>query len=826
VTPSELTHAVEPAARTTGLTAAEVAERIAAGQVNGGARSDWHDYADIVRRNLLTLFNFLVAPSALALFLLDEYRAAWAVSAMAVVNSAIGLFQEIRAKRHLDKLALLAETRAHVIRDGQMQSIPASAVVQDDVILLESGEPVVADGPVLSAHFLEVDEALLTGESDPNPRSIGDRLLSGTVCVAGQGSYRAEGIGGGSVANQTTALARKYHHAASPLQRIIDRLIRILSFAVLVLCASYIGLYFLHDLPGKELAHMVAATVTSLVPQGLVLMATMSLTLAAVRMSSRGALVQRLSAIESMASVSVLCLDKTGTLTTNRLCLDQLRLLDGSLTEQEVRTRLQWFAWSSTDEKNRSILALRTALGELPAEPAAELLDHIPFKAQNRYSAVRIRCGPTERLLVLGAWDALGPFLDDTAAEPSEKIWRELLPTGLRLLLFAEGGHSSENQKTRNPEPFGKTLQPLALIALSDELRPEARTVLHELAAQGVRAKIISGDHPETVAATVAHLQLPLRADRVVFGSELASGGLEPQRLDLVQSHDVFGRVTPQQKIEIVRTLQHAGQHVAMIGDGVNDILAIKRADLGIAMGEGSPATRTVAGLVLENNDFSLLPATLDEGRLILRNVRRAAKLFLLKNVYALFLIIMSVGVFGLGFPFRGQQVTLLNALTIGIPAFAIMLNRQRCEAPARQGFLREVGWFVLPTGLLIGTAALLVFLISARLRLDPIETQRTLVLSTLVLLGAANLFRVVSHGEAAGSTDGNPVRLLAVLAVPVYLGAMYIPLAADFFELTMLDLSEWLLVLTAAGVAFAMCKVVDWMGGDSKDVTDQHRGR
>lgn len=807
MTPSELTHAAEIPARTTGLTADEVARRVAAGLVNGGIRSNWRDYADIVRRNLLTLFNFLVLPSALALFLLNEYRAAWAVSAMAVINSAIGLFQEIRAKWHLDKLALLAETRARVIRDGQVQSIPASAVVQDDVILLETGDPVVADGPVLSSHFLEVDEALLTGESDPSSRHVGDRLLSGTVCVAGRGTYGAEGIGGGSVANRTTALARKYHHAASPLQRIIDRLVRILSYTVLLLCASYLGLYFLRDLSEKELAHMVAATVTSLVPQGLVLMATMSLTLGAVRMSARGALVQRLSAVESMASVSVLCLDKTGTLTTNRLCLDQLRLLDGSLTEQEIRARLRMFAGSSTDQRNRSIVALRTALGELPAEPAIDLCDHIPFKAQNRYSAVRIRCGPAERLLVLGAWDALRPFLDESSTEHGEKTWRELLPTGLRLLLFAEGISSTENRETLNRELAGQTLQPLALIALADELRPEAPAVLHELASQGVRVKIISGDHPETVAATVAHLQLPLRADRVVFGAELAS----PERQGLIQSQDVFGRVTPQQKIEIVRTLQDAGQHVAMIGDGVNDILAIKQSDLGIAMGEGSPATRTVAGLVLENNDFALLPATLDEGRLILRNVRRAAKLFLLKNVYALFLIILSVGVFGLGFPFRGQQVTLLNALTIGIPAFAIMLNRQRCEAPARQGFLCEVGWFVLPTGLLIGTAALAVFLISARLRNDAIETQRTLVLSTLALLGIANLFRVVSHGESAGSTDGNPVRLLAVLAVPVYAAAMYVPLAANFFELTPLGLAEWLLVLTAAGLAFGMCKVGDW---------------
>jgi cation-transporting ATPase E len=550
-------------------------------------------------------------------------------------------------------------------------------------------------------------------------------------------------------------------------------------------------------------------------------MTTLALTLAAVRMTARGALVQRLSAVESMASVSVLCLDKTGTLTTNRLCLDQLTVLGESVNEEEVRARLRMFACSSTDDKNRSIQALRSALGELPSSNTVQLLDQAPFKAQNRYSAVRVRCGSAEQFLVLGAWDALRPFLDESATR-GEKIWQELLPTGLRLLLFAEGCPSTENRASLNRELFGTTLQPLALIALSDELRPEAKHVLHQLAAQGVRVKIISGDHPETVAATVSTLQLPLRADRVVFGTELA----RPERSDLVGSHDVFGRVTPQQKIEIVGLLQGQGGHVAMIGDGVNDILAIKRADLGIAMGEGSPAARTVAGLVLENNDFALLPATLDEGRLILRNVRRAAKLFLLKNVYALFLIIMSVAVFGLGFPFRGQQVTLLNALTIGIPAFAIMLNRQRCDTPARQGFLREVGWFVIPTGLAIGIAALAVFLISAKLHGDDEYKQRTLVLSTLMVLGIANLFRVVSHGESAGSSNGWPVRLLAVLAIPVYLAAMYVPIFGDFFELTPLRFAEWGLVLMAAGLAFAASKMGDWVGVHSVPARTPSDGR
>ena len=793
-----------------GLSAAEVARRVACGQVNRTPRSDWAEYGDILRRNLFTLFNALVVPAAVALFLLQEYPGAWAVSGMALANTVIGLVQEICAKRHLDRLAVLVEARACVLRDGTLQTIPAGDVVLGDHLLLRAGEPVLADGIVLAARFLEVDEALLTGESDPVPRRPGERLLSGSTCVAGEGLYRAEQVGGAAFAHLTSAQARRYHYTASPLQRSINRLIALLTYAAVALCLVYVALYFLRGFPGAtptereaNLAKAVAATVTSMVPQGLVLMTTLAFILGAVRMSRRGAVVQRLNAVESMASVNVLCMDKTGTLTTNRLQLDRLRVLDAGRTEEEVRSQLRSFAWASVDAQSKSIQALRAALGR-PAEKV-ELLDQLPFKSQNRYSAVRVRAGGQEQVLVLGACEALRPFLG--ADHSWEALWKELLPTGLRLLLFAEGeAAASAGDGARacfDLHSSSFLLRPLALVALSDELRPEAGGVLEALAEQGIHFKILSGDNPETVRATVGHLRLPLAREPVVAGDQLAAA---PDAAAVIRERSVFGRVTPQQKVEIVTTLQAQGRHVAMIGDGVNDVLPIKKADLGIAMGEGSAATRTVAGLVLENNDFGLLPATLDEGRLILRNLRRAGKLFLLKNVYTLLLIVLGVGVFGLAFPYEPQQVTLLNSLTIGVPVFVITLSRQPVRAPNHTGFLGDILGFALANGVVIGVAGLTVYLLSARAWGDDVQTQKTLLLTLLILLGLGNLLQVVVQGEERPLVAGRWFFAWAALALLLYALVMYLPPTAWFFCLTPLTPGQWGWVLLIAAPALLLC--------------------
>ncbi|HLQ44857.1 MAG TPA: HAD-IC family P-type ATPase, partial [Planctomycetaceae bacterium] len=444
-----------------GLSAAEVAERVALGRVNRSPRSGRAEYRSIFVRNIVTLFNALVVSAATALFALGDYRSAWAVSAYAVLNTLIGLVQEVRAKRHLDTLAVLVQTKVRVLRDGIEILISADDIVQDDHIRVTAGEAIVADGTVLTARFLEVDEALLTGESDPVPRQAGDRLLSGSVCVAGDGSYRADQVGGESFAQQTSLQAKRYRFVPSPIQRILNLIIRVLTAIAVVLCIVYVLLFYLRGFPLTDLWQMIAATVTSMVPQGLVLMTTLALTLGAVRMSRRGAIVQRLNAVESMASVDVLCMDKTGTLTTNRLCLDGVRPIHAD--ENEVRDRLRLFVWTSIDAGSKTIAAIRTALGPLPDGITPNVIDQVPFKSQNRYSAVRFDKGEDVQTLILGAVEALRPFLAESAAEAVEVAWRELLPRGLRLLLFAEARQPLGTPAFRNSLE-GLTLRPLALV--------------------------------------------------------------------------------------------------------------------------------------------------------------------------------------------------------------------------------------------------------------------------------------------------------------------------------------------------------------------------
>ncbi len=761
-----------------GLTHAEVSELIARGLVNRQRRSVWAEYLSIVVRNLFTHFNALVVPAAVALFLLGDPRGAWAVSTMAVLNTVISLVQEIRAKYHLDRLDLLAETRARVVRDGIECIIPASGVVQGDLIRLASGDPVVADGQVLTSEFLEIDEALLTGESEPVPRRPGELLLSGSFAVAGSGVYRADQVGDASFANRTSASARRYRHTPSPIQRTLDAIVRVLTIATVVLCCVYVVLGFVRDLPTLDVVQMIAATITSLVPQGLVLMTTMALTLGAVKLTGQGAIVQQLGAVEAMASVDIICTDKTGTLTTSNLAVDHVEVITGN--EPEVIKQLAMFAWSTVDAGNRSVQGLRSRFPK--PEESFTLINQVPFKSQNRFSAVQLRTGASEEVLFLGSLDALLPRFPKDLAQILEARFKELLPTGLRLLVFAVGSSP--------PGPcFGidMALRPIALIALRDELREDIDVVLSSLAAQDVRVKIVSGDHPETLRAILSQVKSVFVEGSVCTGVEFESA---VDRDGFAMTSSVFGRVTPQQKFDVITALQRQGQHVAMIGDGVNDILAIKKADLGIAMGAGAAATKTVAGLVLENNRFELLPIALAEGRTVLTKVRLAAKIFLLKNSCTLILVIFLVGIMREAFPYLPQQVTLLNALTIGVPAILIVLSKAPSDQRSARAFLSEVGQFVVGMSLTLGAAGLAAWFVG-----NGTEEKRTLLLSTLVLAGLAN---VAFLGEGR--------RLMIGWVVPaflIYLTAMYVSPLSNFFALKQLLMEQWLLVAVFAVAGF-----------------------
>jgi cation-transporting ATPase E len=767
-----------------GLTSAEVADRTLKGHVNRIRTSAWSDYAAIASRHLFTLFNFIVVPAAVALFYHSEWQAGISVSGTALINTVIGLFQECRAKRQLDKLAILTESHVRVVRDRQISEIAASDVVLGDTILLRAGDNVVADGIVLEAHFLELDEALLTGESDPVRRQPGDKLLSGSICVAGEGCYRVESLGNEAFAQRISSAARRYSYSSSPMTRVLNAIISILSVAALVLCCLYLTLYYLGILSSDQFVLMVAATITSMIPQGLVLTATVSFTIGAVVIARRGALVQRLNAVEAMAAVNVVCTDKTGTLTTNRLRLSQLHVLTDDVAEIEARRLLALFANASIDSQNKTIQALRHGLGK----EESEVIDQIPFKAQNRFSAVRLREGVTDRILVLGA-----PETVTTTNEAWNNELQSLRTSGARVLLFAEVYPQEMASVSFEPNTLPGPLRCLAMVALADELRPDAASVLQALSAQGIAFKVISGDNPETVRGTVGHLDLPMSREPVVTGQDLQQAA---NSILFVESHSVFGRVEPLQKVQIVEALQQGGHHVAMIGDGVNDVLPIKRADLGIAMGEGSQAAKTVSSLVLENNDFAMLPETIEEGRTIVRNLRRASKLFLVKNVYSsLFFLFYGSGLIEISFPYLPQQVSLLNWMVIGIPAVLIAMTRERSHSVNRSPFLLDVGGFALRTGFIFAVAGIVLLALSKHVWEHDEQTQRTMLLTMLILLGITVLQRVLTEGNAQLAADRR-LRLLSLVVVPAYLIAMYWPFSASFFRLTMLGGLQWLEVL------------------------------
>lgn len=785
----------EPALR--GLTTAEAEERRRRGLVNRAPSSLLRDYGEIVARNLFTWFNTMVVPAAIALFILGfasdgeerlrQIQAGIAVSSMAIVNTLLSLTQEIRAKIHLDRLALLSEARVRVLRDNATLEVPAGEVVQDDCVLLRAGETIVADGPVLQSSFLEVDESLLTGESDPVLRNLGQPLLSGSFCVAGEGAYRAEKVGADSFAQRTATEARRLSRTSSPATEVIDRIVRGLTYTAAGLCLLYLLAFWMdrEGLDRNAFVRMVAATITSMVPQGMVLTATVAFTAGALHMSRRGAMVQRLNAVETMAAIDVVCTDKTGTLTTNHLKLEEIIPLDPTLDMESIRHDLGVYAATTIDRDNRNMVAIRAAVEAKPATA----IDQLPFKSQNRCSAIRLSTGAGPRLLVMGAVEALQPRFGDVTENLAELVSpRQRL--GMRIILLAEGPPDIVLAGLqRLPEC---ALRPLAMICLGDELRPEAGDVLKKLDAQGIRFKVVSGDNPDTVCGTVQHLDMEFTQAPVVSGDQL-SASTDP--ISLIRDRNVFGRIAPHQKVQIVETLQKLGHRVAMIGDGVNDVLPIKKADLGIAMGAGSQASKTVAGLVLETNRFDLLPETLEEGRTILRNLRRSGKLFLTKNVYSFLLIL---GYFlGLPFPYEPQQVTLLNWSVIGIPAFAIALSRDRSTRPNKSDFFRDLVGFSLLHGVVLGAVGLFILALGNWLHPEDVRLTRTMLLTTLVLLGLVVLLRAMDDGETEGGSRW--LRLVALAALPLVAIAVYVPPIAGFFQLATLDLRSGAIVIVAA---------------------------
>jgi cation-transporting P-type ATPase E len=675
-----------------GLTEHEARMRRAQGEGNEVQFATGRSYADIARANIFNLFNaILVTIGGLLITLGRVSDALITIGPLFLANAGIRTAQEIYAKRKIDQIAIASRPTVTVIRDGRENTIGPAEIVRGDILRVRSGDQIMADGTMVGAGRLELDESLLSGESDLVSKKAGDTLLSGSVCASGDGLYQAEKVGSESFANQLTVAARKYESVTTPLQREIDATLRIIILVVALISLVILVAAIIEGLPFVRLVQ-ISAVLTAQVPYGLFFITIVAYALSAVVIAGRGALVQEANAIESLSSIDVLCMDKTGTLTANRLRYAGLwPMNEGS--RQEVEGLLGRFA-ASASSMNRTSEAIAASLAAEGQAP----VDEVPFASARRWSALAFeRAGNAQGgVYVLGALEALAPhFPADATAAGSALTARVQARSeeGLRVLVFAFNP-DIETVHDDSGQPCLPALVPLAIVALADELRAEARETIAEFARLGIQIKIISGDDPQTVAALARQAGVGGNIESVT-GAELERMS-EQEFAEAVAGATVFGRIAPRQKEQIVEALISEGHRVAMIGDGVNDVLAVKKAQLGIAMQTGSSATRNVADMVLLEDSFSALRPAFQEGKRIIAGVTYAMCLFLTRIAVAT-LVIVAISILGLGFPFEPAHVAL-TYLTAGVPSFFLILwARPEVE---QQDLLWSLVRFVIPAAI------------------------------------------------------------------------------------------------------------------------------
>jgi cation-transporting P-type ATPase E len=762
-----------------GLTTAEVAERTAAGRVNRTDDRPSRTVGEIIRANVFTRFNAVIAALMAIVIALGEWRDALFGFVM-ILNLVIGVVQEWRAKTTLDRLTLVSAPKVAVWRDGARQEIASEAVVIDDVFELAPGDQIAVDGEVLDSDGLAADESLLTGESDAIDKLVGDDVKSGSFVTAGGGVARATAVGDDSYAARLTAEAKQFRAPKSETGKGIDRILRFVTWAI---PPAAVMLYFGQRASEDESVHTtllgVVAGVVALVPQGLVLLLSMAQTVAVIRLGRKQVLVQRLQAVESLARVTVLASDKTGTLTTGAITLEKIEPLTTPGTAGgDGRVELALAAIAAADEyPNATMKAIQAAH---PDDPGWSVVDRVPFDSTHKYSAVEFATG--------GAWYVGAPeVLLPRDHQEAERV-ASLAEDGLRVLLLAQA--SSLPGAHALPDDIAAA----ALVLFSDEVRPDAADTVDYFLRENVRPKVISGDNPVTVAAIARRCNVP-GADRYVDARELPD---EPDALaELADATAVFGRVTPEAKRALLHALQRRDEVVAMTGDGVNDTLALKDADLGIAMGAGTPAAKSVSDLVLLDNRFATLPSVVAEGRRVIANIERVARLFLTKTVWAAVLAVLT-GILLSRYPLRPRHLTVVDALTIGIPGF--VLSFQPSHEPVRTGFVRRVLRFSIPCGLVMGGAAMFVYEFGHGPLDQTIEEAQSAAALTLTAIGLWVLF------ELARPLDTIRLVLLVVL-IAVGVGAFLIGPIADFFLLDIppADYAMWI-----AGTVAVSCVLID----------------
>lgn len=758
-----------------GLSEAEVRERMARGRVNRARLPTSRTLWQIVSTHVFTRFNALLGALWVIVMLVGSWKDAlfgWIL----VVNAAIGIAQELRSKRTLDRLALQSAARPRVVRDGRVIEIAREDIVQDDVLELVAGDPVFVDCVVLQSSGLELDESLLSGESEAVARQSGEVLRSGSLVIGGNCRCRATAVGEAAWIYHLEQQARRFSLAHSELRAGINRILQVVGWALIPTAALLFVTQFALGLHADAALLYGAAGVIAMVPQGLVLLTSLALAVGAVRLSRRRALVQDLAATEALARIDVICLDKTGTLTERELHVERIEML---IVEGAARAALAALA-AAEPHPNATLQAIAR---EWPAQPdGPTVLQSVTFSSARKWSGAVIE--------QLGTWVIGAPDVLLAQRPPGDTVLVRadaLASEGFRVLLLARAGADLV------AEMRPVDVDPVALILLSEQIRDDARATLQELARQGIGIRLISGDHPATVSGVARRLNIA-GAEQAVDAAKLDDAELA----ELARTRTVFARTTPQQKELIISTLRSAGHAVAMVGDGVNDIPALKRADVGVAMGAGVPASRAVAQLVLLDNRFANMPAIMAEGRRVLGNIERVAVLFLTKSVYAM-LLALAVGVAGVAFPFLPRHISLVDALTIGIPAFLLSLepNGQRLQP----GFVNRVLRFAIPAGLFVAAAVFAAFALMGAQWGAALPEARTA--ATLVLFITALWVLVLA------ATPLRPLRALLVTGMIVlFVLTLLVPELRTFFALQTLPVLAW---VECTAIAAASMVALHW---------------
>ena len=768
-----------------GLTAAEVAERVAAGQVNDVPVRSSRSVGEIVRANLFTRINAIIGVLFVLVLSVGPIQDAL-FGGVIIANTLIGMIQELRAKKTLDRLAVIGEARPRVRRGGVSVEMAPSEIVLDDVIELGQGDKVVVDGELVEAESLEIDESLLTGEADPVDKRSGGQVMSGSFVVAGGGAFRATKVGREAYAAQLAEEASRFTLVNSELRNGINKILKFVTYAIIPTgIALIISQLVVNDDDLSEAIRRMVAGLVPMVPEGLVLLTSMAFAVGVIRLGRQQCLVQELPAIEGLARVSVVCLDKTGTLTEGTMDVSEVREIADGVPVGDVLGALG----AAEERPNPSLQAIVDAH---PAPHGWTRTAAAPFSSARKWSGATF----TEPSGESSTWLLGAPDVLLRQGHEALTTADELGSQGLRVLLLARCSASIDDALAAT-DGLGEWLTPSALVVIEQRLRSEAPDTLRYFAEQGVQAKVISGDNAVSVGAVAAKLGIE-GADHPIDARQLPT---EQEPLaDELEANAIFGRVNPQQKRDMVHALQSHGHNVAMTGDGVNDVLALKDADIGVSMGTGSEATRAVAQIVLLNNNFSTLPSVVAEGRRVIGNIERVAHLFLTKTAYAVILAVVVV-LAQVPYPFLPRHLTLLSTLTIGVPAFFLALapNTER----ARPGFTRRVLRFAIPAGVIAAAATIGSYLYARSVYDDNLEAETSAATLTLFLV-ALWVLAIIARPYTWW-------RILLVAAMGAgFALVLTIPWLQEFFQLELVGMrAPW--IAAAIAVAGAVALEIVW---------------